>query len=104
MSIADVLAELAKSEDTDTVYIVAATLNLYTEVMRRKQARVLYGPADARRLLELCSMMLNPPEIEALSPARGNRLDPEETETVLSGMAAEIAEKDPQAPDFKRRH
>lgn len=101
MSISDVLAELAKSEDTDTTYVIAAAINLYSETMRRKQARVLYGPADARRLLELCSLLLNPPPVEQLGPARGNRLDPQETATVLAGVEAAVKE-DP--PAFMKRH
>ena len=103
MSIADVLSELAKSEDTDTAFIIAATINLYTETMRRKQGRALYSPADARRLLEICALFLNPPPTEELKPARGNRLDPEETAHVLAGMETSINEADPP-PAFIKRH
>ena len=102
MSIADVLSELAKSEDTDTAFIIAATINLYTETMRRKQGRALYSPADARRLLEICALFLNPPPTEELKPARGNRLDPEEQATVLSGMEAAVEAKE-NIP-FAKRH
>lgn len=106
MSIAETLTALAKSEDTDTCYILAATLNLYSEVLRRKHGQILYGPANARRLLELCAMMLEPPPVEQLAPARGNRLDPEETASVLGGLAKELGDvPEAQAPtSFIRKH
>ena len=103
MSIAETLTALAESEDTDTCYILAATLNLYSEVLRRKQGRVLYGPADARRLLELCALFLEPAPSEALTPARGNRLDPDEQEHVLTGIAGDIT-NEAKAPAFLKRH
>lgn len=51
MSLAEVLTTISARTDEDTAFLLAASINLYSESIRRREGRILYTPEDIRRLL-----------------------------------------------------
>lgn len=63
MSITETLRSLESASEDDAAYIIAAALNVYSESIRRRSGRILYGPGDIKNLLSILSMLLAPPEL-----------------------------------------
>lgn len=63
MTITDTLRSLETAEDDDAGFLIAATINLYSESIRRRAGRVIWGPGDVKNLLSICKTLLAPPEL-----------------------------------------
>lgn len=85
--ITETLASLAHAEDADSAYIIAATINLYSESLRRVGGRVLYGPDDAKALIGIINTFLSVKDIIHSYRPAVTRAEPTEDEkgTLLFG-------------------
>jgi len=80
----ETIAKLHESNDADIAFIVAATINLYADSMRRRAGRILFGPSDVRILLEMIVKLITVADISqdyAKTPARSH--SPNRTEEKL---------------------
>lgn len=57
-SMTELLRDLDGNEDKDIEFVLAATINLYAEALRRVHGRVLLAPNDVRRILDMAHAML----------------------------------------------
>jgi hypothetical protein len=67
-TITDALIALDQAMEGDEAFLLAGAVNLYSEAIRSRQGRVLYGPADVRALLGICKTLIQPPETLANQP------------------------------------
>lgn len=100
MSIQEVIKSLSASEEDDTAFIVAGAINLYSESMRRRVGRILYGPEDVRGLFGILSVLLSTSEnavkndlAKVTSPAR-RKPSETETEVILKGLERTLTSKE----------
>ena len=54
----EILQSLKADEDADVAYLFAATLNLYSEALRRRAGRIMYGPTDVKAVLDIVNTLL----------------------------------------------
>lgn len=86
MSITESLARLDAASEGDEAFIIAGTINLYSEAIRRRKGRILYGPDDVKALLGMIDRLLNPPELIGQSyvpPGRTTAPNPVERDVML---------------------
>lgn len=57
-SLSSVLRAVASSEDTDLAFILAGTINLYHETLRRRGSRHLLGPEDIIAINSIIEILL----------------------------------------------
>lgn len=91
-SIHEMLHNVSHAENQDTAYLVAAAINLYSEAIRRRVGRVLYGPNDVKAMLTICEIILTveDTQYQTQAPARPQELTEEEADRVLDvGKALE---------------
>lgn len=55
--ISDVLTNLAEGEDLDLADLLAKTLNLYQEAMRKTRLTTLLGPDDIRKAFRIFTIL-----------------------------------------------
>ena len=86
-------AALDEMEDTqDSLYIIACAVNLYSECLRRRAGRVLYGPNDIQKLFEMAKMLLDIQD-PGVRPPLAREPEPSEAEIeAIADPFAEIAE------------
>ena len=58
LSISQLLANADAAEDRDHAFIMAYTINLYTEAMRRLQGRALWKATDGQRLARIINLLM----------------------------------------------
>jgi hypothetical protein len=86
-SIREILSSIQSTEDKDQAFIVAATINLYSEANRRLHGRVLFSPSDVRNVLSILQILFEEPPIEAPNlEGRSRELTPEEAAKVMAGI------------------
>ncbi len=83
----DILAAINQAENGDTAFLIAASINLYSEALRRKTGRVLYTPADAENLFTICNMLLHPPMDAIERPRAAAKPTPDEMRSVETAGA-----------------
>lgn len=71
--ISEILQSLANREEADAAFILAATINLYSESIRRRAGRILYGPEDAKELLRMVNVLLDAKPMAASSFLPSNK-------------------------------
>jgi len=82
-SISDLLSSIQAAEDDDSLFIVAAAINLYSEAMRRKTGRILYTVEDVKALGAMCGVLLTHPEPAPIKPTRPVKPTAEEAQAIL---------------------
>ncbi len=68
----------ALESEADSSYIIACSINLYSECLRRKAGRVLFGPKDVENLFSMCRMLLDVQDPGTFAPP--SRVEPTEEE------------------------
>ena len=68
----------ALESEADSSFIIACAINLYSECLRRKAGRVLFGPKDVDDLFSMCRMLLDVRDPGTFAPA--SRVEPTEEE------------------------
>lgn len=89
-SITELLRGIDSTDDPNKTYVLAATLNLYLETMRRIHGRVLLHPGDVRAVLDMAyTMIVNPPvsEVTYQPESRGRELTTTEENQLLNAIA-----------------
>lgn len=61
-SIRPLLERLAQGQSDEESYIIAASINLYIESLRRVDGRILLTPKDIPSLFHIVDLLLNPPK------------------------------------------
>ena len=75
MTIAQILSTISQAEAKDETFLVAAAINLYSESIRRRAGRILYGPADVTALTAIITTLLKAAEIEQTYEPPTDRAD-----------------------------
>lgn len=83
MSITDALSALRSAAEDDDAFILAATLNLYNENIRRREGRILYGPEDVRSLFDVMSILIKEKSQGTIEPSRPTKPSPVEMEQIV---------------------
>lgn len=78
-SIIETLHALDAASAHDDAYILAAAINIYSESIRRREGRILYGPVDVQALFTIMSTLIEP-KPQAYQPSR-RKAQPTEEET-----------------------
>ncbi len=68
----------ALESEADSSYIIACSINLYSECLRRKAGRVLFGPKDVENLFSMCRMLLDVQDPGTFAPP--SRVEPTDEE------------------------
>lgn len=88
-SLKDILKGIDIREDTDIAFVVAASINMYLETMRRIHGRMLLGPQDAVNLFYMIDMLLSPtpaPSPSEPKSVRTRELTEEESQQLLKAI------------------
>jgi DNA-directed RNA polymerase specialized sigma24 family protein len=91
MTILRTLDSIASADSDEAAFLTAATINLYTEALRRRAGRVLFTPADVKALDTILKLILNPKTDVEYKP--GNRQvgpSPVEQKTILEATERAI--------------
>lgn len=63
-TITDHLHVIAESDDLDSAHIIAQTLNLYHEALRRRASRTTLNANDIQTVFRICMMLLAAADLE----------------------------------------
>jgi hypothetical protein len=86
MNLHETIDAITSAEDADAAFIVAAAINLYSETLRRRHGRRLYGPADVRALFAIMKTLLDAREIELDFRQTSARPTAEEEQAILGSI------------------
>ena len=90
-SIVELIRNVTNAAEADVSFAVAATLNLYQEILRRVHGRVLLKPEDVQNVLKIVDMMLSADITQEYThTGRKREPDEKELEQVLEGKTEEV--------------
>jgi hypothetical protein len=95
-SMIEILQNIHLAEDSDSAYIIACTLNLYHENLRRCHGRVLLIPDDVVNVFKILDMLLVPPVPQAQTfgaNGRDRKLNEEEEEKLLNSVEEQVVRR-----------
>ena len=113
-TIHETIQGLLQAEDRDASFLIAAQINLYSEALRRRAGRTLWGPSDVQVLLHMINILLTPMDMEqTFIPNRAIRPSETEESAILqatedamlaSATPAEAApQAEPEVRSFRRK-
>lgn len=99
----DALDELQDHQDAS--FVIACAVNLYSECLRRRAGRVLYGPKDVEKLLEMTKMLLDLQDPGTFAPAKRDEKPTEREVDTISDPFTQIAQaaQEIDPPTLKRK-
>ena len=86
MTIQDTLARLSVAENDEVAFLVAATINLYTENLRRRAGRTIFSPQDVKNLHQILDLLLNVDLKPTYVPAQRAKVTDAEIDTILKPL------------------
>lgn len=92
----EILQNIHLAEDNDSAYIIACTLNLYHENLRRCHGRILLIPDDVVNIFKILDMLLVPPIPQATSfgqNGRDRKLTEEEEHNLVNVVEEQVARR-----------
>lgn len=91
MTIQETLSRLSSAEDDEVAFLVAATINLYTENLRRRCGRVIFSPADVKNLHKILDILLTVENNPSYKPATRAKVSEAELDKILRPASQQTA-------------